>query len=230
MKPSHLLRLLTLSFMPMPFGGEATGSTPTDRGKGGTKRSVLTEGQGIPLAVVVAGANRHDMKLLADTLDAVVVERRSPRSKRRSICVWTRAMIMPSVAKSLSSMSTSHIFGPGEKNSGRSERSRATVHGAGWSKEATYNTPIQTTVSYPMISLTGLLPLVTVVDKFRPQAVEENGSGCRPSSSPPAHRAQRAHPGVDAAARAEPPTPPVAAQPAAGAPAKRCSRAGGGRR
>jgi putative transposase len=36
---------------------------------------VLTEGQGIPLAIVVAGANRHDMKLLADTLDAVVVER-----------------------------------------------------------------------------------------------------------------------------------------------------------
>ena len=61
-----------------PFGGEATGPNPTDRGKGGTKRSVLTEGQGIPLAVVVAGTNRHDMKLLAETLDAVVVERPEP--------------------------------------------------------------------------------------------------------------------------------------------------------
>jgi putative transposase len=39
---------------------------------------VLTEGQGIPIAVVVAGANRHDMKLLADTLDAVVVVRPEP--------------------------------------------------------------------------------------------------------------------------------------------------------
>jgi len=39
---------------------------------------VLTEGQGIPIAVVVAGANRHDMKLLADTLEAVVVERPEP--------------------------------------------------------------------------------------------------------------------------------------------------------
>jgi putative transposase len=39
---------------------------------------VLTEGQGIPIAVVVAGANRHDMKLLAATLDAVVVERPEP--------------------------------------------------------------------------------------------------------------------------------------------------------
>jgi putative transposase len=61
-----------------PFGGEATGPSPTDRGKQGTKRSVLTEGQGIPMAVVVAGANRHDMKLLADTLDAVVIARPEP--------------------------------------------------------------------------------------------------------------------------------------------------------
>jgi putative transposase len=59
-----------------PCGGQATGPNPTDRGKCGTKRSVLTDGQGIPVAVVVAGANRHDMKLLADTLDAVVVVRR----------------------------------------------------------------------------------------------------------------------------------------------------------
>jgi putative transposase len=36
---------------------------------------VLTEGHGIPIAVVVEGANRHDMKLLAETLEAVVVVR-----------------------------------------------------------------------------------------------------------------------------------------------------------
>jgi putative transposase len=39
---------------------------------------VLTDGQGRPLAVVVAGANRHDMKLLAATLEAVVSERPEP--------------------------------------------------------------------------------------------------------------------------------------------------------
>src|SRR5262249_16664051 len=83
-------------------------------------------------------------------------------------------------------------------------------------------------VSYPIIGLTGLLHLVTVMDKFRPQAVAEKGCVCRPLSSPPAHRAQRAHPVVDAAARPESPTSPVAAQPAAGAPAERRSRAGGG--
>ena len=62
----------------LPFGGDATGPNPTDRGKKGTKRSLLTEGNGVPIAVVVAGANRHDMKLLADTIDAVVVERPEP--------------------------------------------------------------------------------------------------------------------------------------------------------
>jgi putative transposase len=45
------------------------------------KRSVLTEGQGIPLAVVVAGANRQDMKLLTATLDVVVVERPEPNAE-----------------------------------------------------------------------------------------------------------------------------------------------------
>ncbi len=36
---------------------------------------MLTEGRGIPIAVVVAGANRNDMKLLEATLDAIVIER-----------------------------------------------------------------------------------------------------------------------------------------------------------
>ena len=55
--------------------GKKTGRNPTDRGKMGTKRSVLTEGHGIPLAVAVDGANRHDMKLVEPTLQAMVVER-----------------------------------------------------------------------------------------------------------------------------------------------------------
>jgi putative transposase len=48
-----------------PLGKDATGKNPTDRAKIGTKRSLLTDGAGIPLAVVVDGANRHDSKLLA---------------------------------------------------------------------------------------------------------------------------------------------------------------------
>ena len=51
-----------------PGGGEAAGRSPVDRGKQGLKRSIVTDGMGIPLHVVSAGANRHDRPLLAPTL------------------------------------------------------------------------------------------------------------------------------------------------------------------
>ena len=54
-----------------PFGGEAVGANPTDRAKTGTKRSLLTDGAGVPLAVAVDGANRHDSKLVEATLTSV---------------------------------------------------------------------------------------------------------------------------------------------------------------
>ena len=52
-----------------PGGGECAGRSPVDRGKQGMKRSSMTEGYGIPLDRVLAGANRHDSPLLAATLD-----------------------------------------------------------------------------------------------------------------------------------------------------------------
>jgi hypothetical protein len=42
------------------------------------KRSVMTEAAGIPVAVVVAGANRNDPLLLADTLDQTALARPEP--------------------------------------------------------------------------------------------------------------------------------------------------------
>ena len=51
-----------------PSGGEVAGRSPVDRGKQGLKRSLVTDGRGIPLHVVSAGANRHDAPLLAPTL------------------------------------------------------------------------------------------------------------------------------------------------------------------
>ncbi len=59
--------------------GDLVGPNPTDRGKKkGVKRSILVEAEGGPLAAVVAGANVHDTRLLAATLDAVVLERPDP--------------------------------------------------------------------------------------------------------------------------------------------------------
>jgi transposase len=47
------------------------GPNPTDRGKPGTKRHLLTDRQGIPLAALLTGANRQDSILLEPMLDAV---------------------------------------------------------------------------------------------------------------------------------------------------------------
>ena len=52
---------------------EATGANPTDRGKCGSKRHTLTEGRGLPIATILSGANRTDMKKLAELLDATVI-------------------------------------------------------------------------------------------------------------------------------------------------------------
>ncbi|WP_344602356.1 IS5 family transposase [Streptomyces glaucus] len=52
-----------------PGGGEAAGRSPVDRGKQGLKHSGTTDGYGIPLGRVPAGANRHDSPLLAPPLD-----------------------------------------------------------------------------------------------------------------------------------------------------------------
>ena len=37
----------------LPWAGKKTGKNPTDRGKLGVKRSVLTDGRGVPLGVVI---------------------------------------------------------------------------------------------------------------------------------------------------------------------------------
>jgi transposase len=54
-----------------PCAGQGTGPNPTDRGKLGWKWSIASEHHGIPVGWAIDGANRHDIVLLAPTLDAV---------------------------------------------------------------------------------------------------------------------------------------------------------------
>src|SRR5215208_2221254 len=58
--------------------GDHVGPNPTDRAKGGVKRSLLVEGHGRPLSVVVASANDTDDRLLKATIEAMVLERPEP--------------------------------------------------------------------------------------------------------------------------------------------------------
>jgi hypothetical protein len=55
-----------------PCGGDKAGPAPVDRRRGGLKRSVATDGGGIPPGGVAAGANRNDSPLLGPTLQAAI--------------------------------------------------------------------------------------------------------------------------------------------------------------
>ena len=53
------------------FWGDQTGPNPTDRRKCGSKHHIITDAQGIPLAVVLTGANRHDVTQLIPLVDGI---------------------------------------------------------------------------------------------------------------------------------------------------------------
>lgn len=64
------------------------GPNPTDRGKNGTKRSVIVDAEGGPLGIAIAGANVHDTKLLRETIEAIVVERPEPTEESpQNLCL-----------------------------------------------------------------------------------------------------------------------------------------------
>jgi putative transposase len=70
-----------------PLGGEKTGKNPTDRGKLGTKRSLLVNGQGLPLGIVASGANWPDGPLLEPTWLAMPIERPDPEETVQHLCL-----------------------------------------------------------------------------------------------------------------------------------------------
>lgn len=70
--------------VPAKKGGETVGPNPTDRGKPGTKRHVIVDRQGIPLATRLTGANRHDSAVFEEIVDAIRPIRRTrgrPRTR-----------------------------------------------------------------------------------------------------------------------------------------------------
>jgi transposase len=67
-------------------GGELTGRNPTDRGKHGSKYHLLCDANGVPLHVLISGANTHDSMLfkpLLETNPAVRGRRGHPGRPRR---------------------------------------------------------------------------------------------------------------------------------------------------
>ena len=66
--------------------GKKTGPNPTDRAKSGTKRSLLTDGEGVPLALAISGANVPDMRLVTETLHRFAVRRPQPNERKQHFC------------------------------------------------------------------------------------------------------------------------------------------------
>jgi transposase len=75
-----------------PLGGERTGKNPTDRGKLGTKRSVLTEAAGVPvgLAVESRGPTGTTRSWPRRRWRASRWSGPCPRRRHRRGCAWTR--------------------------------------------------------------------------------------------------------------------------------------------
>lgn len=70
-----------------PLGGQKTGPNPTDRGKRGTKRSLLVDEHGVPLGLVISGANTPDGQLLEATLISGPLERPDPLETPQHLCL-----------------------------------------------------------------------------------------------------------------------------------------------
>jgi transposase len=53
------------------YGGDQTGPNPTDRAKRGSKRHLICDGRGVPLAVRLTGADRNDSQEALALVDAI---------------------------------------------------------------------------------------------------------------------------------------------------------------
>ena len=64
--------------------GQKTGPNPLDRGRSGSKRHVLTDGNGIPLAVALSGAEVHDSRVFEVLVDSIApVKGKKGRPRKR---------------------------------------------------------------------------------------------------------------------------------------------------
>jgi putative transposase len=102
------------------------------------KRSVLTEGHGVPVGVAVAGANRHDMKLVRATIESIVVERPTPTEEEPQGMCLDKGYDFDEVRSPLEEFGfTEHIKARGEE--ARQLREEAGKRARRWVVERTHS-------------------------------------------------------------------------------------------
>jgi putative transposase len=117
------------------WAGKKTGKNPTDRGKLGVKRSVLTDARGVPLGVAIAGANAHDQRLLRDTLRSIPIRRPGPQRVRQNLCLDKGYFGQPSTTTAKRFSYIPHIRCRGEEQ----RRCRAGQKARRWVVEAAHS-------------------------------------------------------------------------------------------
>ncbi|VBB47139.1 hypothetical protein TRIP_B50156 [uncultured Desulfatiglans sp.] len=98
------------------------GIRPTGE-KNGTKRHLLVDGRGVPLSLVVTGANRHDVTQLELVLEEIVIDR--PTDIQQNLCADKAYDGKPALRTIVA-----HGYIPHVKTRGRSARKKSAIpHG-----------------------------------------------------------------------------------------------------
>ena len=80
------------------------------------KRSLLTEGHGLPIGLTIEGANRHDLKLVRPTIASIIVDRPEPSEEQPQGMCLDKAYDYDEVRDILSEFGfTAHIRPRGEE-------------------------------------------------------------------------------------------------------------------
>ena len=90
------------------MGEKCTAANPKDRAKSGTKRSMVVDGRGAPLGIIVDAANRHDMKMTRATLQSIVVGRPEPTTRAKQHMRMDKGYDYPEVYELLEDYSNSY--------------------------------------------------------------------------------------------------------------------------
>ena len=77
-----------------PLGGEKNRPKSYGQGQKGVKRSLLTEGSGVPVGLATDGANRHDGKMAKATVKSIPVKRPKPTKRKNRVCALTKVMTL----------------------------------------------------------------------------------------------------------------------------------------
>jgi hypothetical protein len=94
---------------------------------------VLTEAHGIPVGLVVDGANRHDMKLAQATVDSIPIERPAPTSEQPQGLCLDKGYDFDEVRQTMQEFGfTLHIRSRGGKRPRQSNGKPASKLDVGW--------------------------------------------------------------------------------------------------